>query len=210
MCDGEAGVRCAACGAGTVHRSLGTILRSVVPDLHARDVCELSARGPLAEFLRKTTPRVTLSEYFADVKPGDFHNGVRCEDVQHFSYADASFDVITHTEVLEHVPDDARAFAELRRILRPGGIMVFTVPFHGGEHTVERAVLRGEEIDYLLPPVYHTDPLRNGAGILAYRDYGNDIVDRLRDAGFVDVTSQTPKNAPWGYGRTVVVAHRPD
>ncbi|MGA8277446.1 MAG: hypothetical protein WB784_04550 [Rhodanobacteraceae bacterium] len=60
--------------------------------------------------------------------------------------------------------------------------------FHGsvdaGEHTVERAHLRGRKIEHLLDPVYHTDPLHGSRGILAFRDYGSDILDRLRAAGF--------------------------
>lgn len=48
-----------------------------------------------------------------------------------------------------------------------------------------------------MEPAYHIDPLR-GAGILAFRDYGLDIVERLRAAGFAEasvVTSQ--RRIPW-------------
>ena len=180
------GVRCVRCAASAVHLSLGYALHETVPDLSTCDVCELSARGPLVEYLRQRARSVATSEYFTDTLPGATHAGVRCEDVQRLTYADASFDLLTHTEVLEHVPDDALAFAELYRVLRPGGHMVFTVPLHDGAHTVERACLRGGAIEHLHPPVYHTDPLRDGAGILAFRDYGRDILERLRAAGFAE------------------------
>src|SRR5215813_4063882 len=42
--------------------------------------------------------------------------------------ADASFDVILCSHVLEHVPDDRRAMRELCRILRPGGWTMIQVP----------------------------------------------------------------------------------
>jgi SAM-dependent methyltransferase len=42
--------------------------------------------------------------------------------------ADASTDAVTALDVLEHVPDDAKAATELHRILKPGGILVVTVP----------------------------------------------------------------------------------
>ncbi len=43
-------------------------------------------------------------------------------------FADGSFDLATSFEVLEHVPDDASAAAELARVLRPGGRALITVP----------------------------------------------------------------------------------
>lgn len=43
-------------------------------------------------------------------------------------YADASFDFILCSHVLEHVPDDARAMAELFRVLAPGGAAILMVP----------------------------------------------------------------------------------
>ncbi len=43
-------------------------------------------------------------------------------------FADGSFDRIIASEVLEHVPDDAAALAELSRVLQPGGLLAATVP----------------------------------------------------------------------------------
>ena len=114
----EIGVRCLRCRATAVHMSIGSVLHAHVSDLGTRDVYELSARGPLAAHLVRYARSVALSEYFTGMASGTTRDGVRCEDVQHLTYADASFDIITHTEVLEHVPDDKRAFAELRRVLR--------------------------------------------------------------------------------------------
>ena len=37
-------------------------------------------------------------------------------------------DVLVCTEVLEHVPDDAAAVAEMARVLKPGGSLVLSVP----------------------------------------------------------------------------------
>ncbi len=41
---------------------------------------------------------------------------------------DGSADVVTSFTVLEHVPDEMAALREMRRILRPGGKMIITVP----------------------------------------------------------------------------------
>jgi SAM-dependent methyltransferase len=192
-----------------VHRSIGAALRRCVGKLDNRDACELSARGPLAWYLLEHARSAALSEYFVDVPPGTTRGGVRCEDAERLTYADASFDLVTHTEVLEHVSDDARALAELRRVLRPGGWMLFTVPLYGTT-TVERARLREGVIEHLLPPVYHGDPARGGDPVLAFRDYGNEVVARLRAAGFVQAWIEPADiaSAPWGFTRPVVCARR--
>ena len=201
------GVRCIRCRATAVHMSLGLALREHVPNLGVCTVCELSARGPLVKYLARHASHVSLSEHFEDAEPGGERDGVRCEDVQRLTYADHSFDVVTHTEVLEHVPDDGRAFVELHRVLRPGGIMLFTVPVHSGEQTVERARIRAGRVVHLQPPAYHRDPLRGGVGILVYRDYGTDIVDRILTAGFESAWIESRmQHMPWGQCRAVIVA----
>jgi len=49
-------------------------------------------------------------------------------DALSLPFADASFDRVVAAEVLEHVPDDVAAMAELARVLRPGGTLAVTVP----------------------------------------------------------------------------------
>src|SRR5205085_10711934 len=48
-------------------------------------------------------------------------------DVQRLPFDAGSVDLVTALDVLEHV-DDGSALAELRRVLRPGGLIVATVP----------------------------------------------------------------------------------
>jgi SAM-dependent methyltransferase len=106
--------------------------------------------------------------------------------VQRLSFGDGSFDVCTNTEVFEHVPDDLQGYREIRRVLAPGGVLLFTVPLHDAERTVERARLENGVLIHLLPPEYHEDNIRGRNKVLVYRDYGRDIVERLRTAGFSD------------------------
>jgi SAM-dependent methyltransferase len=147
-------------------------------------VYELSSRGALCRYLRRQFTRVTVSELWDDVPPGSLRGGVQCQDVQQLTYPDASFDLVTSTEVFEHVPDDRRAFAEVYRVLRPGGLLVFTVPLMDTGPTLERAEIRYNRIVHLVTPEYHGDRLRGRRGVLAFRTYGPDITDRLRAAGF--------------------------
>jgi ubiquinone/menaquinone biosynthesis C-methylase UbiE len=43
-------------------------------------------------------------------------------------FPDGSFDIVTHSDTLEHVEDPIQALRECRRVLRPGGSLCFTVP----------------------------------------------------------------------------------
>lgn len=49
-------------------------------------------------------------------------------DLTALPYHDASFEAVVSSEVLEHVEDDAKAVAELARVLVPGGWAIATVP----------------------------------------------------------------------------------
>ncbi len=43
---------------------------------------------------------------------------------------DSEFDAVGAFDVLEHIDPDAQALAEMRRVLRPGGVLLLTVPQH--------------------------------------------------------------------------------
>jgi len=51
-----------------------------------------------------------------------------------FPCGDGEFDAILHTEVLEHVFQYRKFLLECRRVLKPGGEMMFTVPFQARFH----------------------------------------------------------------------------
>jgi SAM-dependent methyltransferase len=44
--------------------------------------------------------------------------------------ADGTYDLVALLDVLEHIPDDRAALASIRRILKPGGRILLTVPAH--------------------------------------------------------------------------------
>jgi SAM-dependent methyltransferase len=46
-------------------------------------------------------------------------------------FADGAFDLVWASEVIEHVSDTARWLSEVRRVLRPGGVLLITTPSHG-------------------------------------------------------------------------------
>jgi SAM-dependent methyltransferase len=82
-------------------------------------------------------------------------------------FDDASFDRIIAAEVLEHIPDDRRAIAELVRVLAPGGRIAVTVPSRFPER-----------VNWLLDSDYHDTP---GGHVRIYAK--TELEERLRDAG---------------------------
>ena len=49
-------------------------------------------------------------------------------DIETMPFANGSFGTVLCTEVLEHVPDPLAAIREFRRVLRPGGVLIGSVP----------------------------------------------------------------------------------
>lgn len=72
----------------------------------------------------------TMFEAMAEA--GEAPDGARAEavagDALALPYADGTFDVVIASEILEHVPADEAAIAELVRVLKPGGKLAVTVP----------------------------------------------------------------------------------
>ena len=59
-------------------------------------------------------------------------------DIQRLPFGTASFDCVFASHVLEYPTDDLAAIAEVRRVLRPGGLALLPVPLMG-ERTVDLA-----------------------------------------------------------------------
>ena len=178
------GTRCVRCLSTQIHRAVGIVLESLNVGENA-EVYELSSRGALLRFLQRNYKNLYFSEYFADVPPGGMRRGVPCQDVQKLVLPDGTFDLVTCTEVFEHVPDDRRGFKEIYRILKEEGRFVFTVPLRNDEETLERACLGcNGEIVLLEEPEFHFEWVRGKKRVLAFRTYGRDITKRLSEAGF--------------------------
>lgn len=90
-------------------------------------------------------------------------------DALHLPFVDGAFDRVIASEVLEHIPGDGAAMAELARVLRPGGTIAVTVPRCGPE-----------VVNWLLSDAYHDVP---GGHIRIYRR--STLLERLAAAGLV-------------------------
>ena len=102
---------------------------------------------------------------------GEAPAGARARTVRGDAYAlpfdDDSFDAVIAAEVLEHLPEDERAMAELHRVLRPGGSLAVTVPRWGPE-----------KVCWALSEAYHSV---EGGHVRIYR--GDELADRLQRTG---------------------------
>jgi SAM-dependent methyltransferase len=159
--------------------------------LEVAEINTIGSMGSLHSFLVQSA-RLAFSEYRGADRLGEVIGGARNEDICRLTYADESFDLVLSSDTLEHVPDFRAALRETRRVLRPGGRHVFTVPIVASRATTEtRATIGGDgEIVHLLPPLYHGRGaalyryIPVGEDLLAFTEFGRDLTDYMREAGF--------------------------
>lgn len=84
--------------------------------------CDLAR--PEVENVRNLARLLVAEGHIDDVAAADVLQG----DAMRLPFDDTSFHKVIASEVLEHVTDDDVAFAELARVLRPGGRLAVTVP----------------------------------------------------------------------------------
>ncbi len=120
---------------------------------------EINEAGYLNQYLRSMKNH-TLAEY-PDL------------DLMNMSYDDNSFDLVVHSDTLEHIPDPVQALKETFRILDTGGATCFTVPIVVGRMSAKRK--KSE-------PCYHGTP--GLVEYLVHTEYGADIWTQLMEAGF--------------------------
>jgi Methyltransferase domain len=181
-------LKCPRCRFNSRLRFAATLLRGLVEQSPGRLRIYLNEQvTPFYGFARGLDADVTGSEYLGDGRrPGEVVNGIRHEDALCLSFDEASLDCLISNDVFEHVPDIERALAEAARVLAPGGRLVFSVPLqHWEPRTRQRARRAGGELVHLLEPEFHGNPLSD-AGSLVFYDYGWDLLDRCREAGFED------------------------
>jgi SAM-dependent methyltransferase len=82
-------------------------------------------------------PRLPLAgTTFIDLSAGAVE-GLRARGAQaevgnadHLAFPDGHFELVCAFDIVEHVADDRQVFAELTRVLAPGGILLLSVPLH--------------------------------------------------------------------------------
>jgi SAM-dependent methyltransferase len=175
--DEQQGFTCNACGASL--RAM-TLARAIVSafDFQGlfRDwvsnrtlpVLEINEAHRLTPFLSKINGHV-LAKY-PEV------------DMCRLPYPDRSFDLVLHSDTLEHIADPILALRECRRVLKPGGYLAYTIPIIVGRMSRSRAGM---------PPSYHGAPSSHPDDFLVHTEFGADFWDYTVRAGFnhVEVVS---------------------
>ena len=121
---------------------------------------------------RSASDLVDVEQMFAAMRAeGEVPAGARARTVRGDAYAlpfeDEAFDRVIAAEILEHLPQDEDAMAELYRVLRPGGLLAVTVPRWGPE-----------KVCWALSDAYHEV---EGGHVRIYR--GDELTGRLTRAG---------------------------
>jgi SAM-dependent methyltransferase len=180
--DRQQGLQCQACGSNLRTMALALAIsccyghrgtfRQFVKRLKTRRlrVLEINEAGGLTRFLTKL-PKHYLAKYPQ-------------VDITRMPYSDGSYDLVVHSDTLEHVPQPVAALAECYRVLAPGGYCVFTIPVVVGRMTRSRAGLR---------PSYHGDANQRAADFLVQTEYGCDAWKHLILAGFQECRLITPE-----------------
>jgi SAM-dependent methyltransferase len=137
-------------------------LESWVSHKPSLQALEINRAGDLTPWLEQL-PNHRLVEY-PDV------------DMQHLPFADRQWDLIIHSDTLEHVDDPVAALKECRRIVAPNGAVCFTIPIIPGRLTRRRDNMA---------PSYHGSAMDRAYKVIT--EYGADFWASVLDAGFNEV-----------------------
>ena len=188
---------CARCGAKSRVRRLAAVLLALYPtepparsvaewtrskSVRALRVAEINRVDGLHDRLRGL-PAHGFSDFFEGAEPGEFVHGVRHEDLTCLTYMGNSFDLIVTSETLEHVPNLDRALSEIHRVLAPGGRHIFTIPLLPGVAETYPRTTRASNgrLTHHATPIFHPG---GDWGYPVFTEFGFDILERLRAAGF--------------------------
>lgn len=215
------GLACARCGCNARQRAAAALLLDFLP-MAASDarVYATEQVTPLHVALRRRLGRLVGSELVQGwpkhlrlslwLWRQGVREWVRREDVTALRLPGATFDGVISLDVLEHVPDYPAALREFARVLRPGGVLALTVPFHHALADSRRIAWFDDagQLQHAGEPEYHGDPI--SGGVLCFHHFGWSLLDAIRAAGFSDAQACRPQSMAAGVpeGQWVIRAVR--
>jgi len=151
-------------------------------EAQALQIAEINIIEGVHEQLVKL-PGLTFSEYCDGAEPGAVVRGVPSQDLERLTDADQQFDLVLTSETLEHVPNLNAALAEIYRVLKPGGLHIFTIPLLPGvPKTFARARRRSDgSIEACDTQIHHPG---GDWGYPVFTEFGADAPDIFQESGF--------------------------
>lgn len=176
---------CGNCGSIPRERALMRLLIELYPNWREMRIHESSPgdRGVSPKLLNECRGYVA-TQYRPDTPEGGYHkDGWRCENIEHQTFDDESFDLVITQDVFEHIFDPASAAREIARTLRTGGAHIFTTPLvRGKEKTICCATKdQNGEIHHWQAPDYHGNPVDDGGSLVTFW-WGYDLASIIDDA----------------------------
>lgn len=146
---------CGNCGMSKRVRMLLWSIRRRCPPGPELQILHLNQTNALAPALQNLGS-VTETVHRSDRPPGSQVDGRINQDMSRLTFEDNRFDLAVHSETLEHLLEFDRALDEVRRVLKPGGIQVYTIPLLFSRVTRQRMTRDASgRLVSRLPPSFH-------------------------------------------------------
>ncbi len=201
-------LQCETCRSISRHRAAIAVLRQELPDTRHAPIYITEQASMLFMALRKRMRKLVGSEFVRSFRKRrqlsswmhsqGCRSFVRFQDITALSFRRGSKQAVVSFDVLEHVPDYRQALREFARVLKPGGVLVMTVPFYAGSENSETiAYVRADGgVETIGEPEYHGDPVSNG--VLCFHHLGWDLLAAMREAGFSEAEAVRVSDAGQG------------
>ena len=202
--------RCIYCDSFSRWRALVYILNKYFPNYRDLAIHESSPSGSVSDKLLRECKSYTPSHSWQNVPKGDYHEGIRCENLEKQTFSDQSFDIVITQDVFEHVLNPDKAFAEIGRTLKPNGVHIFTVPWNSNQPTFVRARNSSSGIQYFAEKKYHGNPI-DPNGSLVITDWGDNLINYINSASGMKTKIFPLVNPRYGFIRKteVFISYKP-
>ncbi len=174
------GKRCTGCGANIrsqvfakaiIESKFGYSAKNLVEwvtlaNQNNLNVCEINSCHELHATLKKLS-NYTHAEYGTSSQ----------QDIENLTYQDNRYDLVLHSEVLEHVNNPAKAMDECRRVINNQGLVLYTIPIVWNRKTRNRTKIISGKTKYILPKSYHGQKTED---YLVRHEFGGDVGKLLK------------------------------
>jgi Methyltransferase domain len=178
-------LNCRTCPGGSIprERAIMQVIRELAPDWTRRSIHESSPGGRGASVvLARDCAGYIATQFFADTPRGAYSGGVRCEDLEQQTFDDERFDLVITQDVMEHIFHPDRAYREIWRTLRFGGLYIHTTPIYKDRVASERraSLAKDGKVVHLAEPEYHGNPVDPKGSLVTFH-YGYDLADLIAE-----------------------------